>query len=49
MVHSYSLIHDDLPAIDNDDLAVGVNMSRAMMKQLQFWPVMAYLRLLFRF
>ena len=29
MIHTYSLIHDDLPALDNDDLRRGYNDSKS--------------------
>ena len=39
LIHTYSLIHDDLPALDNDDLRRGrppVIKSSAM--PWRFWP-----------
>ena len=37
MIHTYSLIHDDLPGMDNDDLRRGnLLVINNLMKQLQF-------------
>lgn len=41
MVHTYSLIHDDLPAMDNDDYRRGSSpIIKYLAKQPLFWPVM---------
>jgi geranylgeranyl diphosphate synthase type II len=38
LVHTYSLIHDDLPALDNDDLRRGRPTStRSSVKPSRFW------------
>ena len=37
MIHTYSLVHDDLPAMDNDDFRRGKPSNH---KQMQFWRVM---------
>lgn len=37
MIHTYSLIHDDLPGMDNDDLRRGrLTCHKHLMKQLPF-------------
>jgi len=42
MIHAYSLVHDDLPAMDNDDLRRGYQpVTKLTMKPLPFWWVMA--------
>ena len=41
MIHTYSLIHDDLPCMDNDDFRRGKPTTRYTAKQRRFWPVMA--------
>jgi farnesyl diphosphate synthase len=38
MIHAYSLIHDDLPAMDDDDLRRG-RATRRLMRPLPFWRV----------
>ncbi len=43
MIHTYSLIHDDLPDIDNDDLRRGKKSSILfMVKELLCWLAMPY-------
>jgi geranylgeranyl pyrophosphate synthase len=38
MLHTYSLIHDDLPALDNDDLRRGRPLvTKYSVKRSQFW------------
>ena len=45
MLHAYSLIHDDLPALDNDDLRRGKpTCHKALENPLQFWQAMHYKR-----
>ena len=41
MLHTYSLIHDDLPAMDNDDLRRGQAAIRLLTKPRRFWPATA--------
>ena len=39
MIHTYSLIHDDLPCMDNDDLRHGRRpTTRSMAKRSRPWP-----------
>ena len=41
MLHTYSLIHDDLPALDNDDLRRGKPTCHVVFGEAwQFWPEM---------
>ena len=43
MVHTFSLIHDDLPGIDNDDLRRGnQQIIKNLMKQQQYLQEMHY-------
>ena len=47
MIHTYSLIHDDLPCMDNDDLRRGLPTNHIVSeKQPQCWQVMPFLMLL---
>lgn len=43
MIHTYSLIHDDLPAMDNDDLRRGQapRTTKLLMKPRPYWRAMA--------
>ena len=44
MIHTYSLIHDDLPAMDNDEYRRGRKQIMWFMeKRLLFWQAMDYL------
>lgn len=44
MIHAYSLIHDDLPAMDNDDLRRGNRLIILYMVMVwQSWQVTVYL------
>ncbi len=45
MIHTYSLVHDDLPAMDNDDLRRGKPSCHKdpMMRQRPFLQGMDYL------
>ena len=39
MVHAYSLIHDDLPCMDDDDMRRGNPPATSLLgKRLRFWP-----------
>jgi len=41
LIHTYTLIHDDLPAMDNDDYRRGrLSTHKVLAKQLPFWQVM---------
>jgi len=43
MIHTYSLIHDDLPAMDNDDLRRGKPTNHKVYERLsQSWLVIHY-------
>ncbi len=42
MIHTYSLIHDDLPAMDNDDVEIYQPVINNLMKLLQSLQGMAY-------
>jgi len=43
MIHSYSLIHDDLPTMDNDDMRRGkATCHKLLARPLPFWPVMRF-------
>ena len=43
LIHAYSLIHDDLPALDDDDLRqAGLPHTRCLAKAWPCWPGMAY-------
>ena len=43
MIHTYSLIHDDLPAMDNDDYRRGrLTNHKVLAKQKPYLPVMRF-------
>lgn len=44
MIHTYSLIHDDLPALDNDDLRRGLPTAHVKVwrSRWRFLPEMPY-------
>ena len=37
MIHTYSLIHDDLPCMDNDDYRACLPTIRCLAKQTPYW------------
>ena len=44
MIHTYSLVHDDLPAMDNDDTAEGERLHMlCTVRQWGFWREMHFL------
>ena len=48
MLHTYSLIHDDLPCMDNDDLRRGLPTNHIVLENAtQFLPEMLFLQRLF--
>ena len=42
MMHTYSLIHDDLPALDNDDLRRGLPTAKVFGRRSPSWPAMPH-------
>ena len=43
MIHTYSLIHDDLPCMDNDDFRRGNHLAIRLFRKIwRFWQVMRF-------